>query len=762
MLHKANTIKIHKKPSNIFLKWVISYMSILIIPLLICSLYYSHSYKVIKKEALERQHLALINIKTQLDSHLNNIIQISTNLQMNQQIGSISYKTDSSPVIHQQMNDLLDELSIFMLTNSFIKEIYIYFPESDYIVTSSTIYKYKLTSFMPSRYISQKTWEYLRNHLHRNSNQLLLADQDSKLLLASTLIVNNQSKKPLSMIVFEINQKNFDGFLKSQQLSCNASGLALTKNGNSLLSTNADILRYFKNVDMLHSDDPSGNMKSLVTLHLENKQNVHYMIDSVDLTFPDLTLVSFTEESIYKNETSDILIILFLSLFLSILLGSIITFFYSICNYRPIKEIMGYLNAFPSDSEEKNEYSKIKDVIIKTNSEIIRQRNLLKNNYLYKLLTGELQLSDVSPSVAAEFHLNFTSDFSYIVLIRNFSFHEMKKNKNNLAFFIAQNILGELFQPVFPNIHFCYNQTETAMIVNIPDTAEKKESLLSDGLGTFITYCKDHFDIHFKVGISELCDNKHLSDAYTQAGNTLEYMHLFGVGNLWHYSETPKESQISYLHLKTPDYIIHLVMSVNEQVLEDYFGNIYEELKQRSLSAEDAKSCLYFFYNVTMRLKTQLQYQYPYCLKEGIFVLNKQFFNDSLLEGIHYIENLYVQAILMIKTQTMNSTDKKLQEVTQYIESNYFDSNLNLNSIAAHFKITPSYLSKKFRQKNGVSIIDYLYKIRISHSVMLIKDSSLKIHEIAQMVGFQDSNAFIRIFKKYHGCTPGNYKSNVS
>jgi YesN/AraC family two-component response regulator len=238
-------------------------------------------------------------------------------------------------------------------------------------------------------------------------------------------------------------------------------------------------------------------------------------------------------------------------------------------------------------------------------------------------------------------------------------------------------------------------------------------------------------------------------------------MHLFGIGNLHYYKDTPKGSQISYLDLKTSDYIINLVMSASEHSLEDYFNNICQQLKQRKLSSEDAKSCLYFFYNVFMRLKTRLQHQFPYKTLEGLFVLDSQFFTCSLLEAIKYIEKPFTQAALMVKEQSSNNLDKKIHEVTQYIESNYLDINLNLNNIAAHFNITPSYLSKKFREEHGISIIDYLYKVRISYSVDLIRNTSLKITDIAPMVGFQDSNAFIRIFKKYHGCTPGNYKSTV-
>ena len=127
-----------------------------------------------------------------------------------------------------------------------------------------------------------------------------------------------------------------------------------------------------------------------------------------------------------------------------------------------------------------------------------------------------------------------------------------------------------------------------------------------------------------------------------------------------------------------------------------------------------------------MRLKARLQYQYPYSTTENIYALGNRFFKSSLIDAIKYIENLFLKAITIVKEQNANNADRKIQQVTQYIESNYFDINLNLNNIADHFNITPSYLSKKFREECGISIIDYLYKIN-SHSLKLIKDTSLKL-----------------------------------
>lgn len=761
MLYKSIISRGFKKPSKVFLKWIISYMSILIIPLIISSLYYSHIYKVVKKEAMVRQHLSLENVKSQMDNNLNDLMRISTNLQMNELVSSLSYKKSFSPDIHLQLRSLYEDLSIFMITNSIIKEIYIYFPSIDYIVSSSTIYENYYSSFMPSRYITDKTWKRLYDNLNKNSYQLEWEDENAKKLLFSRpLLVDNKTNKPLSIITFEINQTNVRNLLESQLLSCNFSSLTLIKD-SVLISTSLDLSEQLQVSDLpQHYDSYEGARYTTTSYQAEN-QKQDYMIDFVDLLLPDIKLVSLTEKSLYNNAASQMLVLLCIVLLTSISLGAIITYFYSVHNYRPLKEIMEYIKDYPQDLEEKNEYNKIKKMLIKTNAEITTQRNLLKNNYLYKLLTGEIQLSQVSPSIAKQFKLDFPYNHSYVVLLRLSSLHSFHEDypNNELTFFITENILSELLEPIFYNLYFCYKQSEVAMIINISEDSKEKEELLLEGLNTFVIYCKNHFDVGYSVGVSQLCNNKYLSDAYMQANSTLEYIHLFNAGYLYHYNDTPKESQIGYLDLKNSDYIINLVMSASEHLLGNYFSDIYEELKHKKLSSEDAKSCFYFFYNVTMRLKAQLQYQYSYDLLETIFTLDNKFFDYSLLEAVQSIENLYQQVMELIKEHNTSASDKKIHEVTQYIEHNYFDVNLNLNNIAEHFNTTPSYFSKKFREEYGISIIDYLYKVRISHSLELIKDTSLKITEIAQMVGFQDSNAFIRIFKKYHGCTPGKYKS---
>ena len=99
-------------------------------------------------------------------------------------------------------------------------------------------------------------------------------------------------------------------------------------------------------------------------------------------------------------------------------------------------------------------------------------------------------------------------------------------------------------------------------------------------------------------------------------------------------------------------------------------------------------------------------------------------------------------------------------DICKYIENNYFDTELNLNSVSSYFSLSPSYLSKKFKDKYGKSVNDYIYEVRIGHAKKLLSDAHLKVSEVAQMTGFLDSSAFIRVFKKYVGTTPSRYSSS--
>ncbi len=103
-----------------------------------------------------------------------------------------------------------------------------------------------------------------------------------------------------------------------------------------------------------------------------------------------------------------------------------------------------------------------------------------------------------------------------------------------------------------------------------------------------------------------------------------------------------------------------------------------------------------------------------------------------------------------------------MKKVLAYIHQNY-NRDLSLEDVAGAVYISPCYLSRIFKQTQGLNFIDYLTSVRLENAKHLLRTTSESIAEIAKKVGYRDPKYFSRVFKKYEGCSPGEYrKSNFS
>ena len=90
---------------------------------------------------------------------------------------------------------------------------------------------------------------------------------------------------------------------------------------------------------------------------------------------------------------------------------------------------------------------------------------------------------------------------------------------------------------------------------------------------------------------------------------------------------------------------------------------------------------------------------------------------------------------------------KVINEIKSYISVNYF-KDISLRQISKEFYMNESYLSDLFKREVGNSFSNYLSKVRIDQSKALLLQDDLKIQDIAEMVGYNDSRYFIKVFRK--------------
>lgn len=92
--------------------------------------------------------------------------------------------------------------------------------------------------------------------------------------------------------------------------------------------------------------------------------------------------------------------------------------------------------------------------------------------------------------------------------------------------------------------------------------------------------------------------------------------------------------------------------------------------------------------------------------------------------------------------------------VYRFIEANYCKPKLTLNYIAEQLNTSPYIITKSM----GIDIQDYVNRKRIDFALSLLIESAHSISQISVMSGFANENVFIRVFKRYQGVTPGQYR----
>jgi len=108
-------------------------------------------------------------------------------------------------------------------------------------------------------------------------------------------------------------------------------------------------------------------------------------------------------------------------------------------------------------------------------------------------------------------------------------------------------------------------------------------------------------------------------------------------------------------------------------------------------------------------------------------------------------------------TSDVKNAEKRINEVMAYIDKNYSDSSLTMESIAHHIGLNSRYMLKIFKEQTGVLLKDYVLKIRIDKATELLK-TDMTIEAVAKKCGYTSSHSFIRAFKRACGITPGEMR----
>lgn len=96
----------------------------------------------------------------------------------------------------------------------------------------------------------------------------------------------------------------------------------------------------------------------------------------------------------------------------------------------------------------------------------------------------------------------------------------------------------------------------------------------------------------------------------------------------------------------------------------------------------------------------------------------------------------------------------------QYIQQHMHEQ-ISLSDISSELCVSVSYLSRMFREKTGVTFLEYLTSKRIESAKELLAEPGVKVYEVAEKTGYGSWKHFSRTFKEVTGYTPADYRQNA-
>ncbi|MDD3366021.1 MAG: AraC family transcriptional regulator [Sphaerochaetaceae bacterium] len=133
--------------------------------------------------------------------------------------------------------------------------------------------------------------------------------------------------------------------------------------------------------------------------------------------------------------------------------------------------------------------------------------------------------------------------------------------------------------------------------------------------------------------------------------------------------------------------------------------------------------------------------------------------------SIAYLSDvLYAQIAIDYATAVLefsvNSYSPMIKKIVTYLTV-HLTEDVRIEQLGKMHNTHISHISRKFKKETGMSIPAYVSKQRVGLAKLYFEDGRTSIRELAELLGFNDSNYFSKVFKRYAGMTPTEYINSI-
>lgn len=522
-----------------------------------------------------------------------------------------------------------------------------------------------------------------------------------------------------------------------------------------------DLYIYTKSGLLIHPRSPARDVMDFLPEDGKSYRKLKdaYLFVREDTT-NQLVYYKFYSYTPVKQQIKEASISIQVIILISIVISGFLAFYIVKRINNPVKQIVQLIKQQEKEheveipSDFKSIASNIKSIIEKANT---YEKDINKKDSLLKSFSFKVKMLDIFMESTNEIdELNKFNDYIVVYFKIHYkdTFYEHIFQSEGKGTFILRELIeiyiGEYFNKA---VTFQAGSDQIVSVINIEKNYNESVSYIEKIASRLKS--EEEF-VFFTIACSERYrDMSELKNAYNRALKIAEYRKLIpetqlltgeelnNGRNVFYFSKEQQEQFINSMQSGQMQEPIRLINEILDFNYKKEVNNFYIRLLCNKIISSVS--------TVLMEL-----YQ---CIPNNIRLADAY----SSLEHCATIEEYkektmnFVSACVNYINVYKKESDYIVDYVKNYIKKNYSED-IFLDLLSDKLNISKTYLSSYFKEKTGINCIDYLNSYRIKKASKLLEETNAKVKDIAIKVGIPNMRTFNRLFKKYAGKAPNEYR----
>ncbi len=753
--------------------WLYSYLFVLFIPILITLVVLLRSQDMLVTEVRKSNDALLDQVRQFIDNQTADIRRFGTQLSFDPKIAAyLNRDTLDTTEARFSTMDIIANLKPYT-TNGDMTDFYIFLKNHNSGITTTT--------YMPaddlfsvlhkSSGISYENWlawvkeEQPGTFMALNEN---MQPGTNSLVYVQSLPLQELHQSRATLVVL-LNQSRIKEAVSHIELASQGSVYVLDSEGRPIMTTGTE--SELRELPLARMADTRGFM-------VEHIEGSNAAISYVRSNETNWTYISVLPEKVYLAKVTLLKNLIYLAMLLCVVLGGLTAFWLTRRNYAPIQNMMDFVSSKVKTNMKSmpNEFAVLQSFMTESaaiqdeaNKRMLEQRLVLRNQFLNRLLSGRVDTESALSQAIESHDLRFETDRfavllmqveDYAPLFRDNEKLDLEK-KTQFVYLIVTNIFGEMLSSGY-RAYFTETNGKIACLVNLPGKEKEAKKELLQIAAEAKSFIQERFFVRFSIGVSDVHTFwSSIPKCFEEAEESLEYKLVLGSNQI-----------IAYESVKRPKHELYYPLDKERQLINQMAAGDYEqaaEVLQRilmanfsdgTLSPQMGKLLMFELAGTMLKAVEQFQLGTTEIMVEKTDLIKQitqcETFAEMEVEILTFLKTVcdYLQ-----QKKKSHNTDLKSQ-IVEHVLDNLSDMNLSLTSIALEFDINPTYLSRFFKEQTGENLIDFVNKRRIDKVKDQLTSTDDAIQNIAEQCGFASSQSLLRVFKKYEGITPGQYRQS--